>query len=283
MSKHLIRQHPPYLGNEPYLYLCFADADARLAGELIGAMQRRGCRVWYSVGRTADARESNLRTERIQGAQLVVLMLSPSAARDDTVRANIGYYQEAGRAAVALELSGADDDGGLAMLLHDGIRRMDAGAAASGDELLSLIMHAEGFSQELIGMPVQHVSDALKRATIAVLLTAALAIGGVLVYANSRNWFRPDPAAADTVTLSDEVLTQAARNALSEDGSVPLTEETIGSITTLRLDAAPASFDALTAFPSLETLEIPQSAAAAAQTLLDTATYRIVVYGEADQ
>lgn len=38
---------PPYLGQEPYLHLCFSDADAAMVQPLMLRLHDRSVRLWY--------------------------------------------------------------------------------------------------------------------------------------------------------------------------------------------------------------------------------------------
>lgn len=281
MAKTHFSAYPPYEGAEPYVYLCFHDGDAPKVKALLALLWARGCRVWYAMGKTADAGASRRRAERIQGASLMLLYLSPLAARDETIKSTLGYYQSGGGPVASLETQAIPPESGLGFLFGPQVVHIPAYEYATTEALVSALIRTPGFSQDLLGAP-RGKDAAVVRRTALMLLAASLAILlGTFLYARSRNYFRPEaPAVVDTVTVADDALRQAARMALSPTGDAALTEAGLASITTLRLYAPPESYDELALFPALERLEIPQSCVRQAAELL-SAAYTIVVYGEA--
>ena len=71
--KRMDRLCPPYEGNEPYLYFCFADQDREAVFPLLRHLAQRGCRIWYSLGSTPDVGERRWRQERMDHAELIIL------------------------------------------------------------------------------------------------------------------------------------------------------------------------------------------------------------------
>ena len=61
MAVSYFRDFPPYLGDEPYVYLCFHESDARAVLPLLDALTQRRCRVWYSMGSATNAAQHHER------------------------------------------------------------------------------------------------------------------------------------------------------------------------------------------------------------------------------
>ena len=286
MAVRSYRSCPPYMGNEPYLYLCFSQKDHKNALPLIFALQNRGCRVWYSIVLTGDKTEAASRTERIQGASLMVLLLQNETATDVMLRNDLGYCLSLNIPIISVELSPLNEETGLMPLL--GKQRLDGRIRGSdlksSVDLAAAVMRANGFSQNLMDPQNSFVissKPSLKIIALTLLIAALLALIGLFFYGKSNHWFRTSPQ--DTVQLSDNVLQMAARAALSQDGSVPLTEDTLPLITFIRLNQLPQEKDALQELPNLVRIEIPQSVVSEAEALLQEGKYTIVVYGEAGQ
>ena len=269
----LQRIYPPYEGRDPYLFLCFSDADASAVEPLLKRLCGRGCRVWYSIGRSADVNVLAHRQERANGAALTVLYLSDRARSDTDVKSAVLLAQSRGCPIICLDTD--REDSGLSMGLTEQARHIPAWRLPSAEAVETELIRTEGFSQELIGEECIDPGISYKKRLIRRLVTATLllALAGGLS-GHFLGWFAPRPA--DTVSFTDPALEAAARRAV---GGGALTEESLAAVTTLRLDAFPEKSDELTEFPSLMRLEIPQSAAAQAVPLLDDAGYRIVLYG----
>ena len=56
MTPKWMKQIPPYEGDQPYLYLAFAEEDSGRVWKLLQPLLARGCRVWYCVGPASDGR-----------------------------------------------------------------------------------------------------------------------------------------------------------------------------------------------------------------------------------
>lgn len=63
--KKIQRGCPPYEGNEPYLYFCFAEKDRDAVFPLLEHLYLRGVRIWYNVEKTDNIRKLNRQLERI--------------------------------------------------------------------------------------------------------------------------------------------------------------------------------------------------------------------------
>lgn len=272
MSASWTKQIPAYTGEDPYLYFCFSDADAKRVRPLVERMAARGTRVWYSLGKPRGLDERRERETRMSGAALVVVYLS-AAAREDTDLKNAGLYCE--QRGVPIVCIDADTDlntlsfgfGAKAPHLS---RRAYPGAA----ELEEALVRCKGFSQELIGegrrIPPPYLKIAAVLAVVSALTLALLFFGG-------RALGRTQAAAEknDTVLIEDASLRAAVRVSV---GGGAITKENIGLVETIRLRELPADGEELALLSSLTRVEIPQELAPDALWLLDEG-YTVVLYG----
>ncbi len=265
--RRLTELYPPYDGGEPYLYLCFSGRDAKRVRPLLHRLYERGCRLWYPAGPSATVAERAQRDDAMGRARLVVLFQTRHAREDPSVKSAVLVCQQ--KKIPILSLDTDDAESSLSMGLdsravHRKARGTDAQEAA--------LLHADGFTQDLIGPP-RKVRRRRVFGIAAVLLAAALALAGAAaVYGHLRA--PADEPPADTVFFSDPALTAAVRDAL--DGG-PVTEESVRQITALRLDAIPAKAGELARLPNLARIEVDQANADAAVPLCGQ--YEIVLTG----
>ncbi len=285
MPASFFRNFPPCKGDEPYLYLCFHQADARSVKPILDELTKRRCRIWYHIGSASNTNERNKNIAYEKNAALMVFWLSACAAGDESMKSALGYYQTTGRPIICIDNQSNAAQSGFTLILNHNAQIIDCEPGLSAEALVSKIMRTEGFTQQLIAENDHERQLFLRkrksrRVALAILFAALAVLGCAIVYAQSNNWFLPEVVITDSVTINDPVIKRAARHALSPDGNVPLTQENLALITTLRIDAAPSSFNELSLFPALTRLEIPQSCVNQAAALLDSAPYSIVVYPE---
>jgi len=285
MATSLFRAYPPYIGEEPYVYLCFHKADAKQVKPLLEALVQRRCRVWYSMGDVSESQENHEYTSRVKNANLMVFWLSERAADDADMKSTLGYYQMTGRPVICIDKQSCAAQSGLSLILTEHVKQISCESGTTAEDLVSSLLRMEGFTQQLITENDRERQIFMRRRksrriALIILSTALLLFGCAIVYAQSNDWFRPQVVIVDSVTINDSVIKRAARTAISPDGTMALTQESLTRITVLRLEAAPASFDELALFPSLTRLEIPQNCVKQAAALLDDAQFIIVVYPE---
>ena len=252
--KNWHKYYPPYEGEEPYLYVAFAAADEKKVWKILRPLLERGCRVWYRFGPAGGADNLLHDQERSSGAALTLLYLTDAACADKDTKSNVLVNQKYGRPILCLDPDGTDRR--LRMGLREDVLHIPLYELRGSGEIEDAIIHAEGFSQDIIGEPVKIAAgNALGRISMVLcvlaILLAALAFAGFRYF----HWFTPD--FLDEVALNDPVIVSAVRKAAR--GS-PITEEFANGLIELRLDAMPESWDDLNSLPSLERIEIPQQA-----------------------
>lgn len=245
-------QYPPYEGEQPYLYFAFADTDRSRVWKIMKLLLERGCRVWYCYGLPGSAAEVRRRQERSGGAALTVLYLTDAAAADKDTKSNVLVNQKFGRPILCLDPDGTDRR--LSMGLHETAPHISLYTLTDSADLENAIIHADGFSQEILGEPVRFDEGGLLRKLTFVFSVLAVLIA-LFSFAGIRflHWFQPEPP--DEVMIRDPVILSAVRGA-SRGGAI--TEALTLSITHLRLDRLPESWDDLALLPALEGITLPQ-------------------------
>lgn len=251
--RHWTKQVPPYEGDAPYLYLAFAQEDSGRVWKLLRPLLLRGCRVWYCLGPAGSAEELLHRQERCEHAALTLVYLTDALCADRDSKSAVLVNQKFNRSILCLDPDGRDRS--LSMNLRESVPRLPLYRLPEKD-WESAVLHAEGFSQEMLGEPVR-IGDGgvVKKLT---LLFCALALGlSVLAFVALRLFGGLSPAPRDQVELRDPVLQSALRQAL---GGGAITAEGLARITALRLDTLPESWEELSLLPALERIELPQQA-----------------------
>lgn len=250
--RNWMKQHPPYEGEQPYLYLAFANTDQARVRKIMKLLLERGCRVWYCCGLPGSAAEVLRRQERSGGAALTVLYLTDAAAADRDTKSNVLVNQKFDRPILCLDPDGTDRR--LSMGLHETVPHIPLYTLTGSADMENAIIHADGFSQEILGEPVRLDEGALLR-KLTVVFSALAVLIALISFAGIRylHWFQPE--LPDEVTIRDPVILSAVRDAA---GGGVITEELTLSITHLRLDSLPESWEDLASLPALEGITLPQ-------------------------
>lgn len=263
------RKYPPYEGTEPYLYLVFADADARNIWPVMRTLLKRGCRVWYCTGPAGNSRELLHRQERSAGAAWTLLYLTDALAADKESKSRVMVNQMEHKPVTCLDTDGINRY--LAMDLREETPGIALHRCKNDAQLEAALIRAEGFTQEIIGKPVKIRSNWMGKLAGTLCLLALLLLGFGVFYSLQG------PSYEDTVVFSDPVIREAARAAA---GGGALTQDSLQDIQVLHLTGIPENWDDLHLLPDLQQIEISQEAAVRAEGLpLDA--YRIVLYGGA--
>lgn len=251
-----LRKFTPYEGDAPYLYFAFAESDAIKVRKYLQLLCERGCRVWYGAGKADGPQEVLRRQARYKGAALTMVYLSDEACRDPNIKSNVLVNQKFGSPILCLDPD--DKDRNLAMGLEETIPHLPLYKFKDREALEEAILHAEGFSQELLGEPVKISKDSVLPRLSLVICALAL-IMSVLFFAGVKESTAkaPQAQAADEVEIRDPVILSCVRKAA---GSGPITQELAQNLTKLELEELPQSWEDLALLPALEEIRIPQEA-----------------------
>lgn len=245
------KQIPPYEGDAPYLYFAFAGEDCRRVWKLLRPLLARGCRVWYCVGSAGSAEELLRRQERAAGAALTVVYLTDALCADKDAKSFVLVNQKFGRPILCLDPD--EKDRRLAMNLRETIPHVPL-YRLSEKERESAVLHAEGFSQDMLGEPIRLENDGVTKKLTLTFCALAVLLSAVS-FAGFRflGWF--SPAARDELEIRDPVIRSAVRQAV---GGGAITEEGVSELTFLRFGELPESWEELRLLPRLQRLELPQ-------------------------
>ena len=279
----LEKSYPAYLGNEPYLHLCFSEKSSKKVLALLRRLRLRGVRVWYGAEASSDRSIREAMHERMVGAALTVIYLDEAFRSDPIAKSKLLACQREKHRMICLNTDGGD--GGLSIGLHADACEVKLNRGASAEEAERALLHADGFSQELIGTPEKPERKRVRILTIIVIIAAAaLLTAGALYFLQHRNVTPPEEPTVptDTVTIEDERIREAISNSL---GGGLLTEENLQTVTVLRLegDTLPDDLSALKLLPALETIELSQPAAGKASAYPELSGYTIELYGGASE
>lgn len=278
--KALAKSFAPYAGTEPYLHLCFSEASKKKVRAFLRRLCARGVRVWYCADVSANRAEREETERRMLGARVTVVYLDEAFRNDAAAKSRLLTCQRNGQPVICLNTDGGDS--GLSIGLHADAFEAKLRRAAADDAEFALL-HADGFSQELIGEPVAPSGSGLK-ILIGVILgaVAALLIAGVLWYLFHTPAQAEPPEQTDSVTFADETVREAVRDAI---GGGLITEDRLSGVTTLRLegDTLPDTLTDLALLPALETVVLSQRAAAGVSAHPELSAYTIELYGGASE
>jgi len=265
--KSWLKNYPPYEGEEPYLYLAFADADIRKVWPVMKILRKRGCRVWYCAGPAGSSRELLHRQERSAGAVWTVLFLTDALTADKESKSRIMTIQKGQKKITCLNTDKTNRY--LAMDIRESTPSIPLYCCKTEAELDEALIRSEGYTQDLIGKPEKVRSRWMGRLTGTFILLTLILVGCCCFYS------RKAPVYEDSVAFSDPVIREAVRSAA---GGGVLDQERLRNIETLRLTELPESWEDLNLLPDLQQIEISQDMAVQAETL-PRDTHRIVLYG----
>lgn len=185
--------YPPYVGKDPYIYLCFEAADAKTAEPILRRLWQRGCRIWYPLPGSSEAGNQGL----MEHAGLVVVLNTSRFAASKAKR-NMMFLQSKGVPIIVVDCIRGDV---ISTGEHAGTVHVSATDGVS-DSVEIAIITSEGFSQDFIGqrpaMPLPGWVKGLLVAMAGLVLAAALFWGLII-----SGMIHPtqDPSEVYTLTL----------------------------------------------------------------------------------
>ena len=251
MTPKWIKQIPPYEGDQPYLYLAFAEEDSGRVRKLLRPLLARGCRVWYCVGPAGSAEELLHRQERCEKAALTVVYLTDALCADRDCKSAVLVNQKFNRPILCLDPD--EKDRRLAMNLRETIPHVPL-YLLSEAEWESAVLHAEGFSQDMLGDSIKMEDDGVIKKLTLLFCTLALLLAAVS-FAGFRFLGWSSQSSRDELEIRDPVIQAAVRQAV---GGGAITEESVSELTFLRFRELPESWEELKLLPRLQRIELPQ-------------------------
>lgn len=118
MSKVPIKiPFPAYKGNEDYVFISYAHADARIVYPELERLKRLGYNVWYDEGVSPGARWSDELALRIQNCSLFLVLFTPGLTKSAHCQDELNYVLEANRPVLAMHLTETELSPGLKLRL----------------------------------------------------------------------------------------------------------------------------------------------------------------------
>ena len=275
MTQKNVNPLQPYTGSEPFLFLCFSDADEARVQPLLRRLVSRGCRVWYASGRAKTLEEQRDRTERMASADLLILYRTAAFQEDTDKKSALLSCQARGCLIISIDMEDGGGELSLGLTKAQHIPRPKNTA-----DIEETLLHTEGFSQALLGKP-QKIQNRPLSGKIAVVLAVAAALllaAGIVFFVLRSHRTPPEELPQDTIVFSDQALSDAVRAA---SGGGILSEETVSGITKLSLSSLPENPEELQKLPALQTLEFPQSVLLSEDERIDRLleSYEIILKG----
>ena len=275
MTQKNVNPLQPYTGSEPFLFLCFSDADEARVQPLLRRLVSRGCRVWYASGRAKTLEEQRDRTERMASADLLILYRTAAFQEDTDKKSALLSCQARGCPIISIDMEDGGGELSLGLTKAQHIPRPKNTA-----DIEETLLRTEGFSQALLGKP-QKIQNRPLSGKIAVVLAVAAALllaAGIVFSVLRSHRTPPEELPQDTIVFSDQALSDAVRAA---SGGGILSEETVSGITKLSLSSLPENPEELQKLPALQTLEFPQSVLLSEDERIDRLleSYEIILKG----
>lgn len=83
----------PYEGEEPYIFLSYAHADAPAVMAIAARLQKAGCRIWYDGGIEVGSEWPEYIAAHLDGAAVMLAFLSNAYVRSDNCRKEMHFAQ----------------------------------------------------------------------------------------------------------------------------------------------------------------------------------------------
>ena len=89
--KSFRNKYPPYVGKDPYIFLCYEAADIKIAELILKRLWQRGCRIWYPLPGSSEVENQGM----MEHAGLVLVMNTSQFAASKAKR-NMMFLQSKG-------------------------------------------------------------------------------------------------------------------------------------------------------------------------------------------
>ncbi|MEQ9562009.1 MAG: SUMF1/EgtB/PvdO family nonheme iron enzyme [Woeseiaceae bacterium] len=180
---------PAYQGNEPYVFVCYAHADAKLVYPEMSWLREQGVNVWYDEGISAGDEFPERLGNAILGASMVLFYVSPCSVQSRHCRDEVYFGIDKDKPVLALHIAAAEMPPGLALstgttqaLLQYELRRSEYRrkllAAISGMSNATIAPRSRSTSAMT---PWRHWRLRLRRHALLLTMLAIVATGSVAI------------------------------------------------------------------------------------------------------
>ena len=139
---------PAYRGNNPYIFISYAHANANEVFRLIKQFHDQGYNVWYDEGIAPGNEWTDEIANTLENASLFLVFLTPESEASTNVRDEINYALNDNKPFLAIHLAETKLTGGLK--LRVGTKQAILKYAMSDEEFL----YKYTFAFEHLGLPV---------------------------------------------------------------------------------------------------------------------------------
>lgn len=147
---------PAYRGNEPYIFISYAHADADTVFPIIKQFYDQGYHIWYDEGIAPGNEWTNEIADALEGAAVFLVFLTPDSEKSINVRDEINFAINDNKPFLGIHLKETDLTGGLK--LRVGTKQAILKYNMSEEEFL----YKYTFAFEHLGLPVPDAIKAYK-------------------------------------------------------------------------------------------------------------------------
>lgn len=104
---------PAYRGNEPYIFISYAHADADTVFPIIKQFYDQGYHIWYDEGIAPGNEWTNEIADALEGAAVFLVFLTPDSEKSINVRDEINFAINDNKPFLGIHLKETDLTGGL--------------------------------------------------------------------------------------------------------------------------------------------------------------------------
>ena len=168
-----------YLGDGPYVFVCYAHEDSEIVFHEIAWLNDYGANVWYDEGISPGQEWSDELAKAIQGCTKVLYFVTSNSVSTEHCRRELNFAQEEGREAVAIHLEATEVPAGLRLVLNN--RQAILKYELSEEEFHKRLMRAvHGDAVSQIAPTPTYVEKAPRRkmsVTLAAIALLSIAVG----------------------------------------------------------------------------------------------------------
>lgn len=184
-------KYPPYVGKDPYIFLCFEATDMKIAEPILKRLWQRGCRIWYPLPDSSEIENQSM----MERAGLVLVIHSPQYAVSKAKR-NMMFLQSKGVPIIVVDCIRGDV---ISTGEHAGTVHVSAIDGVS-DSVEAAIITADGFSQDFIGQRPAEPSPGWVKGLL-VAMAGLVVAASLFLGLNATGIIRPTQDSSEVFTL----------------------------------------------------------------------------------
>ncbi len=88
------RPFPAYKGDDPYIFICYAHADAGIVYPELVWLKEHGCHIWYDEGIAPGEEWTEELAHAIKGASHLLYFVTPDSVQSENCRKGLNFAIE---------------------------------------------------------------------------------------------------------------------------------------------------------------------------------------------